>query len=94
QRARTVLFMTTLRTVATIAAVTMTGQSGETVQTWIDDLIETIRVTPSSTDDPGASRKADQSRVVRNEWGCIDSDAEAFAHVAVGAVIGFGHDET
>ena len=84
--------MTTLRTVVTIAVVVMTGQSGETVQTWIDDLIETIRVTPSSTDHPGASREAGVSRVVRDDSGCIDSDAEAFAHVAAGAVMGFGYD--
>ena len=84
--------MTTLRTVVTIAVVMMTGQSGETVQTWIDDLIETIRVTPSSTDHPGAPRKADQSPIARHDSGRIDSDAEAFAHVATGAVIGFGHD--
>jgi len=86
--------MTTLRTAATIAVVLITGQSGETVQTWLDDLIETIRVTPSSTDHPGAPRKADGSRVARNDSGCFDNDAEVFAHVAAGAVMGFGHDGT
>lgn len=57
----------------------MTGQSGETVRAWIDDMIETIQATPNLPNKPDSKANAS------NAHGDFDNDAEVFANVALGA---------